>query len=120
VQVRESNALAFVSAPTGASALAFGFGVSSSFRATPVDAVAPPRLPSPTPVSAFAAHKRHAPPLGLLASRFLARRRAVADGRAGTWSPAALGLANGVAADTHLPGDSSDEDVRGGNQFDRR
>jgi hypothetical protein len=43
---------------------------------------------------------------------------------AGTWSPAALGLANGasngVAPDTLLPGDSSDEDERGGSSSRRR
>ena len=56
-----------------------------------------------------------------------ARRRLVAlgvppssshSGRSGTWSPAALGLANhasnSVAPGTHLPGDSSSEDERGG------
>ena len=33
--------------------------------------------------------------------------------RAGTWSPAMLGLANGVAPGYCLPDDSSDEEARG-------
>ena len=47
----------------------------------------------------------------------------VGAGRSGTWSPAALGLANhasnSVAPGTHLPGDSSSEDEHGGDSSRR-
>jgi hypothetical protein len=115
VHVREGDALAFVSAPTGASAFAFGAGVSSFTSAAATDAVAPPRLPSPTPATP--------PP----SPRTGARRRLTALGlplssppssgrgrRSGGWSPAVLGLSsglpNGVAS---TPGGSSPEGVDG-------
>lgn len=96
--------------------------VASRPSDTVVDAEAvAPRLPSPTPATP--------PP----SPRSGARRRLVAMGfllpsppssgrgrRAGTWSPAALWVANGVAPGTSLPGDSSDMDVRGGSFSDRR
>jgi hypothetical protein len=47
VQVREDDAVAFVSAPIGASSFAFGSGMRSFSSAAFADAVAPPRLPSP-------------------------------------------------------------------------
>lgn len=93
------------------------FGSGSAF----VDAVAARRLPSTTPATP--------PP----SPRSSARRRLVALGlplpsppssshghRAGTWSPAALGLANGVAPGNSLPGDSSVEDARGRSGSHRR
>jgi hypothetical protein len=40
--------------------------------------------------------------------------------RAGTWSPGALGLANGVAPGAGLLEDSSTEDARGGSFSGRR
>jgi hypothetical protein len=49
VLVSADDALAFVSAPTGASSFVFGSGVNSFSRAATVDAVALPRPPSPTP-----------------------------------------------------------------------
>jgi hypothetical protein len=115
VQVRDGDALAFVSAPTGASVFAFGSGVNGSSNHTVVDVdVVAPRLPSPTPAtpppSPRAGARRRLLALGLpLASPSADSPTSSRGHRAGTWSPAALGLANGasngVAPGTQLPGD---------------
>jgi hypothetical protein len=131
----EGDTSAYVSAPTGASTFVFGSGVRSFSSAATVDAIAPatpatpPRLPSPTP--ATPPPRRRLMPFGFAALSPPSSSRAT---RAGTWSPAALGLANGVSngiapgtllpggsSDTLLPGGSSDEDVdeRGGGTFAR-
>jgi hypothetical protein len=135
VQVCEGDAHAFVSAPTGASSFSFGSGVRSFSGATFADAVATLMLPSPTPASP-------PPPTRLQSStpaspppspRYGAHRRLVALGlpvpsppssgrgrRAGTWSPAALGLVNGVGPGAGLLEDYSYEDARGGSSSGRR
>jgi hypothetical protein len=131
VQVCKGNALAFVSAPTGVSSFSFGSGVSSFTSTAFADAVAPSKLPSPTPATP---PPPPCPTLALPSSpRSGARRRLVAFGlplpsppssgrgrRAGTWSPEALGLANGVAPSAGLLEDSSAEDARGGSFFGHR
>jgi hypothetical protein len=124
VQVRDGDALAFVSAPTGASVFAFGSIVngSSNHAVVDVDAVAP-RLPSPTPAtpppSPCAGARRRLLALGLpLASPSADSPTCSRAHSAGTWSPAALGLADGasndVAPGTLLPGRSSNEEEGGG------
>lgn len=76
------------------------------------------RLPSPTPASPppfprTGASRRllFGVPLSSPPSTSPSRSR---GRRAGTWSPAAPGLANGVAPGTLLRGGSSDKDERGG------
>jgi hypothetical protein len=65
VLVSADDALAFISAPTGASSFFFGSGVNSFSRAATVDVVAPTRPPSPTPAtplpSAHAEARRRLP-----------------------------------------------------------
>jgi hypothetical protein len=133
--VREDDALDFVSTPTGASSFAFGSGVSSLTSAAIADAVAPPRLPSPTPATPPPPPRLQSqtPATPPPSPRYGARRRLVALGlpapspsssgrgrRAGTWSPAALGLANSVGPGSRLPDDSSDEEASGGSSAGRR
>jgi hypothetical protein len=123
--------LAFVSAPTGASSFSFGSGVSSFTSIAFADAVAPSKLPFPMPATP-PPPPRPTPALPS-SPRSGARCRLVAFGlplpsplssgrgrRADTWSPEALGLANGVAPSTSLLEDSSAEDARGGSFFGRR
>lgn len=107
VQVREGDALAFESAPTGASVFAFGSGVSGSTSAAVVDADAvAPRLLSPTAATA--------PSSPRTGPRRPAVTPAVEQPPRPRWHmEPALGLAsslsNGVASGTRLPGGSSDE-----------
>lgn len=103
-------------APTGASIFAFGSGMSgySSAAVVDVDAVAPPRLPSSSPdtppPSPRAEIRRCLLALGVPLSSLPSSSR---GRRAGAWSPAKLGLANGVTPYTLIPGGSSDEDEHG-------
>ena len=117
----EGDALAYVSAPTGASIFAFGSGVRSFSSAAADDAIAPPRLPSPTPATPLPSPRtdarRRLVALGLpLPSSPSASSSSSRGRRAGTWSPAALGLANG----TLLPDDSPSGDERGESSSRRR
>jgi hypothetical protein len=122
VLVSADDALAFVSAPTGASSFVFGSGAAS------VDAAAPMRPLSPTPVtlpSPRAEVRRRLAALGLpLSSPASASPSSSRGRRSGTWSPATLELPNGRADDVvpsaRLPGDSSDEGIRGGSSSGRR
>ena len=116
----EGDALAYVSAPTGASIFAFGSGVRRFTSAAVDDSVAP-HLSSPTPAtpppSPRTRARRRLMALGLpLTSSPTASPSSSRGRRAGSWSPAALGLANGVAPGKQLPGGSSDEDERGGHR----
>jgi hypothetical protein len=130
VQVCEGDALAFISAPTVASSFAFGIGVRSFSSAAFTDAVAPPTLPFPMPAAPPPPPR---PTPATPSPRTGARRHLVAFGlslpsppssgrgrRTGTWSPEALGLANGVASGTGLLEYSSDEDDRGESGSGRR
>jgi hypothetical protein len=125
----EGDALAYVSALTGASTFTMGSGVRTLTSAPAAPPSQPradvdePRLPSPTPAapppSPRAGARRCLLALGLpLASPSADSPTSSRGRRAGTWSPAGLGLANGasngVAPGTRLPGGSSDEDEEEG------
>jgi hypothetical protein len=122
VQVRADDALAFVSAATGASSFVFGSGTAT------VDAVAVMRPPSPTleaPPSPRADVRRRLAALVLpLSSPASASPSSSRGRRSETWSPAALELSNsradGAAPGTRFPGDSSDEGIRGRSTSGRR
>jgi hypothetical protein len=128
MQVREGDALAFVSAPTRASSFAFGSSVKSFSSAAFADVVAPTRLRlqrvcSPRRRTLLRLHRdmELAAVLWPSASRPPSLRHAAAGAAgAGTWSPAALGLVNGVRPGAGLLGDSSDEDARGGSGSGRQ
>ena len=114
----EGDAHAYMSAPTGTSIFAFGSGVRSFASAAVDDSVAP-HLPSPTPAtpppSPRTRARRRLTDLGLpLPSSPTASSSSGHGHRVGSWSSAALGLANSVAPGTQLPGRASDEDGRGG------
>jgi hypothetical protein len=105
-----------------------GSGVNSFSRAATVDAVAPTRLPSlppATPPSPRADVRRRLAALGLpLSSPTSASPSSSRGRRSGTWSPTALELPNsraeGTAPGIRLPGESSNEGIRGGSTSDRR
>jgi hypothetical protein len=105
-----------------------GSGVNSFSRAATVDAVAPTRLPSLPPAtlpSPRADVRRRQAALGLpLSSPASASPSSSRGRRSGTWSPAVLELPNsradGAAPGIRLPGESSDEGIRGGSTSDRR
>jgi hypothetical protein len=130
VLVSADDALAFVSAPTGASYFVFGSGVNNFSRTMTVDAFAPPRplspTPAPPPPSPRAEVHRRLAALGLPLSILASASPSSSRGRCwGTWSPAVLdelpnGRADGVAPGARLPGDSSDEGIRSGSFSDRR
>jgi hypothetical protein len=121
--------LAYVSAPTGASIFTFGSGVRSFTSDAVADAVAPPRLPSPTsatpPPSPRAGARRRLLALGLPLASPSADSPTCSRGRhSETWSPAALELSNsradGAAPESLFPGDSSFKDAPGGSGSRRR
>jgi hypothetical protein len=91
VEVCEGDALAFVSAPTGASSFAFGTSMRSFSSAAFTDAVAPPTLPSPMPATPPPPPR---PTPATPSPRTGARRRLVAFG---SRSPARRRAAAGAA-----------------------